>query len=473
MRLTVCVIALVVVPGLAEAQTELSRQTREFVSVDAPVVALAHVRVIDGTGAPAMENQTVVIRDGVIAAVGDAATVDVPDGAEVLELSGRTVLPGYVMLHEHMFYPAGRGNYNSQAYSFPRLYLAGGVTTARTAGSMVPYVDLTLKLVIDAGEIPGPRIDVTSPYLNGPGLGLLGVQALTGPEDARKMVAYWAYEGATSFKAYMQISRAELEAAIDEAHAQGFKLTGHLCSVTFREAAELGIDDLEHGFLASTDFVADKEENSCPPGNARNASLIDLDIEGPEFKGLVQHLVDHGVAITSTLPVFETYTPGRPPAARGAIDAMIPEAREQYLRTQLRIAGQEESDWSVLFKKEMKMEHAFSEAGGLLVVGTDPTGYGGVVAGYSNWRAIELLVEAGFSPVEAIEVATLNGARYLEMDDRIGSVTVGKWADLVVVSGDPSTDIAEVRNVELVFKEGIGYDSAKLRASVVGTVGLH
>jgi imidazolonepropionase-like amidohydrolase len=473
MRSSVYLIALIVVPCLAEAQTELSRQTREFVSVDAPVVALAHVRVIDGTGAPAMENQTVVIRDGVIAAVGDAATVDVPDGAEVLELSGRTVLPGYVMLHEHMFYPAGRGNYNSQAYSFPRLYLAGGVTTARTAGSMVPYVDLNLKRVIDAGEIPGPRIDVTSPYLNGPGLGLLGVQALTGPEDARKMVAYWAYEGATSFKAYMQISRAELEAAIDEAHAHGFKLTGHLCSVTFREAAELGIDDLEHGFLASTDFVADKEENSCPPGNARNASLIDLDIEGPEFKGLVQHLVDHGVAITSTLPVFETYTPGRPPAARGAIDAMIPEAREQYLRTQLRIAGQEESDWSVLFKKEMKMEHAFSEAGGLLVVGTDPTGYGGVVAGYSNWRAIELLVEAGFSPVEAIEVATLNGARYLEMDDRIGSVTVGKWADLVVVSGDPSTDIAEVRNVELVFKEGIGYDSAKLRASVVGTVGLH
>ncbi|NIN71757.1 MAG: amidohydrolase family protein [Gemmatimonadetes bacterium] len=472
MRLTVCLIALVVVPGLAEAQTQLSRQTREYVSVDAPVVALADVRVIDGTGAPAMENQTIVIRDGVIVAVGDAATVDVPDGAEVLDLSGRTVLPGYVMLHEHMFYPAGRGHYNPQAYSFPRLYLAGGATTVRTAGSMVPYVDLNLKRVIDAGEIPGPRMDITAPYLNGPGLGLLGVQALTGPEDARKMVAYWADEGMTSFKAYMQISRAELEAAIDEAHAHGFKLTAHLCSVTFREAAELGIDDLEHGFLASTDFVADKEEDSCPPGNARNASLMDLDVAGPEFKGLVQHLVDHGVAITSTLPVFETYAPGRPPAASGAIDAMLPEAREQYLRTRVRIASQEESDWSILFKKEMEMEHAFAEAGGLLVVGTDPTGYGGVVAGYSNWRAIELLVEAGFAPVEAIEVASLNGARYLEMDDRIGSVTVGKWADLVVVRGDPSTDIADVRNVELVFKHGIGYDSAKLFASVVGTVGL-
>ncbi len=473
MRFSVCLIALVVIPGLAQGQTELSRQVREFVSVDAPVVALTGVRVIDGTGAPAVENQTIVIRDGLIAAVGAAADVDVPDGAEVLELSGRTVLPGYVMLHEHMFYPAGRGNYNSQAYSFPRLYLAGGATTIRTAGSMVPYLDLNLKRVIDAGEIPGPRLDVTGPYLNGPGLGLLAVHALTGPDEARKMVAYWAEEGMTSFKVYMQISRAELAAAIDEAHTRGFKLTGHLCSVTFREAAELGIDDLEHGFLASTDFVPDKEADRCPPGNARNASLIDLDIEGPGFRDLVQHLVEHGVAITSTLPVFETYTPGRPPASSGAIDAMVPEAREQYLRTQVRIAAQEDSDWSVLFKKEMEMERAFAEAGGLLVVGTDPTGYGGIVAGYSNWRAIELLVEAGFSPVEAIEVATLNGARYLEMDDRIGSIAVGKWADLVVVRGDPSTEISDVRNVELVFKDGMGYDSAKLFASVVGAVGLY
>ncbi|UCC74631.1 MAG: amidohydrolase family protein [Gemmatimonadota bacterium] len=474
MRFTVYLIALVVIPGLAQRQTDSpSSQVLEFVRVDAPVVALAGVRVIDGTGAPAIENQTVVIRDGVIVAVGDAGAVDVPVGAEVLELSGRTVLPGYVMLHEHMFYPAGRGDYNPQSYSFPRLYLAGGATTIRTAGSMVPYLDLNLKRVIDAGEIPGPRMEITGPYLNGPGLPLLGVKALAGPEDARKMVAYWADEGMTSFKAYMQISRAELEAAIDDAHARGLKLTGHLCSVTFREAAELGIDDLEHGFLASTDFVPDKEEDSCPPGDARSASLIDLDIEGPEFKGLVQHLVEHEVAMTSTLPVFETYTPGRPPAASGAIDAMLPEAREQYLRTRVRIASQEESEWSILFRKEMEMEHAFAEAGGLLVVGTDPTGYGGVVAGYSNWRAIELLVEAGFSPVEAIEVATLNGARYLEMDDRIGSIVVGKLADLVVVSGDPSTDISDVRNVELVFKDGVGYDSAKLFASVVGTVGLH
>jgi enamidase len=458
-------------PVAAQAPT-LSPQTRAFVTVDAPVVALTNARIIDGTGAPARDGQVIVIRDGLIQAVGDAGSVDIPDEAEVHDMAGRTVLPGYVMVHEHMFYPAGRGAYNSMTFSFPRLYLAGGVTTARTSGAMNPYADLNLKKAIDAGQVPGPKMDVTGPYLNGPGLPILAVKALSGPEDAKKMVAYWADEGVTSFKAYMQISRAELKAAIDEAHSRGLKLTGHLCSVTFREAAELGIDDLEHGFTASTDFVPNKKPDECPPGNQRTQSLLALDVNGPEVGDLIQHLVDHNVAITSTLPVFETYTPDRPPAPNGALDAMAAETRDQYLRTRTRVAVQENSPWSTLLYKEMELEKAFADAGGLLVVGTDPTGYGGVVAGFSNHRAVELLVEAGFSPVEAIKVATMNGAVYLEREDRVGTIAVGKAADLMIVEGDPSTDIADLNNVEIVFKDGVGYDSAKLIASVKGTVGL-
>jgi imidazolonepropionase-like amidohydrolase len=286
------------------------------------------------------------------------------------------------------------------------------------------------------------------------------------------MIAYWADEGVTSFKAYMQISEAELKVAIDEAHSRGLKLTGHLCSVTFREAAELGIDDLEHGFLASTDFVPDKRENECPPGDARNSSLMGLDVNGPEFQDLVRHLIEHNVAITSTLPVFETYTPGRPPVNDATLDAMLPEARDQYLRTRARVAVQDDSPWATLFYKEMELELAFAEAGGLLVVGTDPTGYGGVVAGFSNHRAVELLVEAGFSPLEAIKVATLNGAKYLGRDDQVGTIAFGKAADLIVVRGDPTADITDIENVQFVFKNGIGYDPEKLIASVKGTVGL-
>ena len=176
-------------------------------------------------------------------------------------------------------------------------------------------------------------------------------------EQARRHVAYWADQGATSLKAYMQISRVALAAAIEEAHTRGMKVTGHLCYLT-------------------------------------------------------------------------------------------------------------------LFPKAMALELAFARAGGLLVAGTNPTGSGGVIPGYSNHRQIELLVDAGFTPLEALRIATLNGATYLGREKSIGSLAAGKQADLVVVGGDPSARIADIRNVEIVFRQGIGYDPGKLIASVAGRVGL-
>ena len=460
-------------PALASPQAQsLSPRVRSFVSVDAPVVALTGVRVIDGTGAAPAENQIVIIRNGTIAAVGGASETEIPADAEVLDLVGRSVLPGMVMLHEHLFYPAGGGAYNQQTFSFPRLYLAGGVTTIRTAAAINPYADLNLKRSIEAGQVPGPRIDVTGPFLNGPGVSILEMRVVDGPEDARRVVSYWADEGVDSFKAYTMISRAELGAAIDEAHARGAKFTAHLCSVTYREAAELGVDNLEHGFMVSSDFVEDKIPDECPFSSSIYESLQAVDIDGPEFQDLVQTLVSRGVALTSTLPVIETFTPGRPPASSRALDAMATEAREQYLRRRASIAVDQDSQWTTLFGKLMQMERAFVAAGGHLVTGTDPTGYGGIVAGFSNWRAVELHVESGFTPLEAIRIATLNGAEYLEMEDRIGSITVGKLADLVVVRGNPAANINDIENVELVFKGGIGFDSPKLFDSVKGTVGI-
>ena len=450
-------------------QDSVTPQLRPFVRVAATTVALTNVRVIDGTGAPAKTGQTLVISQGKISAVGDAASTQPPARATVLDLAGRTVMPGYVMVHEHMYYPSGGGTYPWHGFSFPRLYLAGGATTIRTAGNMQGYADLGLKQNIEAGMLPGPDIDVTAPYLNGPGLPIAQVKALRGVEDATKMVEYWAGEGATSYKAYMQISRAELGAAVAAAHARKLKVTGHLCSVTYREAADLGIDNLEHGFLASTDFVANKQPDRCPP--SANQSLIDVDLNGAPFQDLVKHLIAKGVALTSTLTVFETFTPGRPRAPDKVLDAMIPEARDQYLRQFSLIAGNMRSPYAKLFPKAMAMELAFAKAGGLLVAGTDPTGYGGVVAGYSNQRAIELLVEAGFTPLEAIRIGTLNGATFLGRQDRIGSIAAGKQADLIVVNGDPTTRIADVEKVEIVFKRGIGYDSEKIFAAVKGVVG--
>jgi imidazolonepropionase-like amidohydrolase len=446
----------------------------QFIAVSDSVVALTNVRVIDGTGAPARDGQTIVLKGGTIQSVGDASSAKIPAGARTMDLAGRTVMPGYVMLHEHLFYPSGGGAiYNEQGYSFPRLYLAGGVTTMRTAGNMAGYADLELRKAIDRGTMLGPSIDVTAPYLEGPGLPIPQVKALRDAPDARKMVNYWADEGATSFKAYMHITRAELGAAAQEAHKRGLKITGHLCSVTFREAASLGIDDLEHGFVVASDFVPDKKPDECPAGNAVQRSIAALDVSGAGARDLIAELVRRRVAITSTLTIFETFVASQPSAPAKALDALLPEARRQYEKTRAALAKATDTTWAVLLRKEMQLEKMFADAGGLLVVGTDPTGYGGVVAGYSNQRALELLVQGGFTPLEAVKIATLNGAKYLGRDAKVGTIAAGKQADLIVVRGDPSQRIEDVENVEIVFKRGVGYDSPKIFESVKGRVGLH
>jgi amidohydrolase family protein len=173
------------------------------------------------------------------------------------------------------------------------------------------------------------------------------------------------------------------------------------------------------------------------------------------------------------LPVFETFVPNRPPLEDRVINAMVPEAREAYLTTRARIGSQPGSDEATLLKKEMDFERAFVKAGGLLLAGEDPTGYGGDLAGFGDQREVELLVEAGFTPLEALRIASANGAQFLGESDRIGTLAAGKAANLVVIKGNPSKDIADLEKVEIVFKEGVGYDSAALIESVRGSVGLH
>jgi imidazolonepropionase-like amidohydrolase len=461
----------------AQETPKFSAEVRKFISVEAPEIAITHVRVIDGTGAAPLDDQTLVIRGGKIEAMGDASKTTVPSGATVLDRSGYTVIPGLVGMHDHLFYPSGmRTNpviYNEMGFSAPRLYLACGVTSLRTTGSIEPYTDLELKKLVDRGEIPGPKIHVTGPYLEGAGAFTPQMHVLTGPDDAREMVDYWAGEGVTSFKVYMHITRAELAAAVEAAHKHGLKITGHLCSIGFREAAALGIDDLEHGLLVDTEFVPGKSANVCPSSKATDESLAKLDLTSAPFQEMIRDLVAHHVAVTSTLPVFETFVPNRPPLEQRVLDAMAMEARVDYLAIRARVAARTEPDWAALFKKEMEFERDFAEAGGLLLAGNDPTGYGGDLAGFGDQREVELLVEAGFTPVEAIHLASANGAQFLGESDSIGTLAPGKAADLVLIHGDPAKNIADIEKVETVFKDGVGYDSAKLIESVRGSVGLH
>jgi imidazolonepropionase-like amidohydrolase len=470
--IVVCLLLLPLAIGHTQNTGALSQEVREFVSVDAPVVALAHARLIDGTGAPALADQTVVISGGRVQAVGPSATLKIPEGAKVLDLAGRSVLPGLVLMHEHMFYPTGRlAIYNEMGWSFPRLYLACGVTSLRTAGSVEPYTDLNLKKMIDAGRTPGPKIHVTGPYLDGAGSFATQFHILKDADDARRMVNLWADEGATSFKAYMYITRAELGAAIDAAHKRGFKITGHLCAVGFREAAALGIDNLEHGIAVDTEFLPGKRPDVCPPQNETVTNLTKLDIASAPVQEMIRDLVARKVAVTSTLAVFEAFLPDRPPLQQRVLDAMTLDARSQYLLSRTRAAERKDSPWPAALKKEMQFELAFARAGGLLMAGTDPTGNGGALAGFGSQREVELLVEAGFTPLEAVRIATSNAAEFLGESSSVGTVSAGKQADLIIVRGDPSTNINDIEKIEVVFKDGVGYDSAKLIESVRGSVG--
>ncbi len=470
-------------PNILAIPANIDPALKPYVKVDADTVVLRHVRLIDGTGAPARDNQTVVIQGGKVIALG-GADLKSPKGATILDLPGRTVLPGLVGMHNHLFYTAApdldAGGHSEpprtipiMPWSSPRMYLAAGVTTMRTTGSMAGFTDLGVKRLIDTGKMIGPHMDVTAPYLDGAATQFFQIHPLTGPEDARRMVNFWADEGATSFKVYMNISRAELAAVTEEAHKRGLKVTGHLCSVSYPEAVAAGIDNLEHGFTANSELDPSRKPDVCAPGATRK-TLLAMQPDAPEADALIKLLVDHKVAITSTLPVSEQGVPGHAPLDPRAMKAMTSEAREAYLynrNSRNTPPGNVVGDSARLLQTDMALQRKFVAAGGLLMNGPDPTGNGGVLPGFGDQRGVELLVEAGFTPEEAIRISSLNGATYLGLADRIGSIAVGKDADVVVVNGDPSKNIHDISKVEIVFKDGIGFDSARLFDSVAGRYG--
>jgi imidazolonepropionase-like amidohydrolase len=477
-------------PGLSHGQSlgALSPEVRKYLSFSTPNFVLEHVEVIDGTGGAPIADQNIYIADGKITAISAGVDVSPSDGTTVLDLRGHSVMPGIVGMHDPL-YSTARPNlradrsfdrpalFLSMSFSAPRLYLANGVTTMRTAGGVDPYTDTKLKRQIEAGILPGPHLDVTGPYLDGPGNLILQMQDLSGPEDARQTVAYWADRGVTSFKAYAHITRAELIAAVTEAHKRGLKVTGHLCSITYEEATEIGIDNLEHGFFVNTSLDPDKKPDTCTASSG-DYTLEHMNPGSPEANRLIAMLIKHHVAITSTLAGPASSVPdhaeaqdGRPHLSPGALQAMAPSLRDAVLFGRNAPPSKDGPGPAFMLRRDMDLERAFVAAGGLLIAGPDATGNGGVIPGFGDHRQIELLVQAGFTPVQAIRIATLNGATYLGREAQIGSIAAGKKADLVVIKGDPATRITDIENVELVFKDGAGYNPKLLLESVKGQYG--
>ena len=461
--------AVAVTPLRSQPRPTLSDTTRAYVSIDAPTVALTHVWVIDGTGGPVAADQTVIIENGRITAVGPFGSTKIPSGARTVDLPGHTVIPGLVGMHDHTFYTTAAGRRSQLNTSAPRLYLASGVTSIRTTGSISPYAEISLKQQIDRGDVPGPRMHISGPYLTGPDM-VVERKHITTPDEARRVVNYWADEGATWFKVYTEISRENLRAITDAAHKRGLKVTGHLCSVGYREAVAAGIDALEHGLMANLEYHPMKQPDKCPGRDLDTYNK--LDVNGTAVQTTFREMIAKGVAMTSTLAVYEASVPNRPPMQQRVLDVMSADVQKEYLATRQQLASQgDNTPIAAALKKAMEYERAFVKAGGLLAAGVDPTGIGGALPGFGDQRNYELLIEAGFAAPEVVRIMSANGAKVLGAAD-LGTVAAGKTADLVVIRGDLAANPAAIREVVTVFKGGIGFDSLKLIASVKGLVGV-
>jgi len=453
------------------AQAAYPYSAQAYIAYKQDTIAFTHCYLADVIHKTVLNDESILIAHGIIIKTGKTKAVQIPHSATIIDCTGKTILPGFVLLHEHMFYPAASVSpyyvhFKQLPVSFPRLYLACGVTTARTAGSVEPYSDLSLKKEIDTHQIIGPSLYLTAPYMEGEGGFAPQMHEITTTEEAKRFVNFWADEGFTSFKAYMNLNRSVLKAAIDAAHARGLKITGHLCAVTYREAAEMGIDQLEHGFFAATDFIPGKQEDACV---SEINPFKHIDPRGKDAKDLIDVLVKHKVILTSTLAVFEGICK-QDTITQQVLDAMAPDTRDMYLKY---YSHERSADMDSAMVKEFIMEKEFADAGGLLTAGTDPTGNGDVLAGYGSLRAIELLTKEGFTPIEAIRIATYNGSVALQAQQNIGSIEVGKHADLVVIDGNVADNITNIEKTEWVFKDGVGFNSQKILQGLKGQVGKY
>ena len=441
------------------SKTTLSDYTKSFVSIDTPRIALVNAKVIDGTGHAAQTAQTILVRNGIIEDVQNTNSLQIAADFYQIDLKGKTVIPGIIGMHNHMRIPR-----SALLSTSPKLYLASGVTTIQTCGTGNPYEEIAIAKSINKGEQAGPEIINSAPYFTGPE-GKSHFIRFTNETMIRDTIRYWARKGVKWLKVYRNTRPSDLQVIVDEAHKNNLKVTGHLCATSYTEAANIGIDAIEHGFIHNYGHATDREVGVCS-GNTDFRTNLAIDSEA--IKKVQQRLIKNGVALGSTLAIFEAQANMQ--ADVRDLEVMAPFHQEAYRQGNIRYREKGE-DW--YFKKEwltkaMTYELQFFRQGGLLVAGPDPGLHN--MPGFGDQKNYELFIEAGFKPEEAIQVMTSNGARLLERSD-IGTIEKGKVANLVILDGDLERHPGVIRKVETVFKNGVGFKSDKLIHSVKGNVG--
>jgi len=456
-KLAVFALSLLAFEASAQRAANFADSVKKFVVADQPLIIIRNARLWDGTGSQARDGQDILIKDGRISAIGPRLTAT--RDATTINADGKTVMPGLVMMHEHLFVPAPGGRL--AFYSEPliaQIMLAYGTTTARTAGSFAMDGDLKTKAQIAAGRLPGPDLDVTL-YVDGPKPVQNLVTQVSDGQAARREVRYWHARGATSVKLFFGAPPMISRAVIDEAHRLGMTVAGHLCATFAKTAAEAGLDTLEHSMLAVYDYIPGATEGDCPTLPRQTAifkAMATLDPQGPEVGGVLAILLKHGVAIDPTIGVRDERlcSPKLQPAPRELALLVKFEPGEGAFCPPGITAEIDER--SLAFQLAAAVR--YHRMGGMLVTGSDQ----GVVPGAMGPRELELLVRGGIAPADVLIAATRNGAIKLNRIKEIGTLEVGKRADFLIVAGKPDVAISDIRKLTHVARDGIVYDPEKL-----------
>jgi imidazolonepropionase-like amidohydrolase len=411
-------------------------------------IAILGGTLIDGTGAPPVRDSAVLIHDGRIEAAGPRYKVKIPKHAEIVDARGKFILPGLWDMHAHF-----------EQVEWGPIYLAAGVTTVRDCGNEFEFIT-AVRDAVTQGRGLGPRL-LLAGIVDGTGPLTIGVERVDTPEQARQWVDKYHAAGFQQMKIYSSVKLENLKAVADEAHKLGMTVTGHVPEgLNAFQTVEAGQDQINH-----IQFVGDIMHAPFPPEMSRPDRLkasAELDLNSPEAHKAIAFLKAHHTVVDPTLALSEffTATTAKPPASfEPGVNKVAPELAEQL--TDVGPPDDRSAAVEQIFEKELAIVGALHRAGIPIVAGTDQT-----VPGYSLHREIELYVQAGFTPMEAIQAATIVPARAMGLDKESGTIEKGKRADVIVIKGDPLEDIHNTRNVESVIANGVMYNTVPLWRSV-------
>ena len=432
----------------ADGMSALAEISKTISGSRAATLAVVGGTLIDGTGAAPVTDAAVVIHNGRIVSAGPRSKVKIPKDATVVEAHGKTILPGLWDMHAHF-----------EQVEWGPIYLAAGVTTVRDCGNEFEFIT-AVRDAIAQGRGLGPRL-LLAGVVDGTGTYTIGVERVDTPEQARLWTDRYHEAGFQQMKIYSSVKLQELKAVADEAHRLGMTVTGHIPEgLNAYQAIEAGQDQINHVGYIGDIMKAPLPENASPLDRFKAGANIDL--ESPEATKALAFLKAHHTVVDPTLALMEffTATTAKPPASfEPGVAKIAPELAAQL--TDVGPPTDRSEIGEKVYEKELAIVGALHRAGIPVVAGTDQT-----VPGHSLHREIELYVQAGFTPMEAIQAATIVPARAMGLDRESGTVEKGKRGDLILVDGNPLENIRNIRNVEYVIANGTMFHTPELWQSV-------